>query len=163
MIRFARARFAPALVLLAVVGCAGNVADGTGTSEGAATVSPGGDARAQAIAAGNYDGRMHGEWNGTLAITNASPEAFDFEFEISPDLDVAPIGRLGGTARLQHGLYRYEDGGCTIDFEHVTEEPGAQRGDLFVNASTSCGVMLGIDGHSTRSTALDITATWRRW
>jgi hypothetical protein len=152
---------ASALLLFVLVGCTGSVADGTGTSEGAATIAPAADARAQIIA-GNYDGHMHGEWYGSLAIKNAAPEKFDFEFEISPDLDVAPIGRLGGTAKLQAGHYRYDDGSCTIDFQHVADEPGAQRGDLFVNASISCGVMLGIDGHSTSSTALDFTATWHR-
>jgi hypothetical protein len=148
----------PALFLVVLAGCAGSVADPTGTSEGAATA----DAPAQATIAGNYDGHMHGQWDGSLAITNVSASSFDFELEISPDLDIAPIGRLGGTARLQGGNYRYADGSCTIDFERVTDPRGAQRGDLFVNASISCAIMLGLDGHTTSSTALDFTATWRR-
>jgi hypothetical protein len=127
-----------------------------------ATVAPAADARAPAIIAGSYDGHMNGEWDGSLAIKSVSPEKFDFEFEISPDLDIAPIGRLGGTAKLQDGHYRYDDGSCTIDFQRVTDEPGAQRGDLFVDANTACGLMLGIDGHATSSTALDFTATWHR-
>jgi hypothetical protein len=162
MLRVASARSAPALLLFVLAGCAGTAADGTGTSEGAATIAPAAAAPAQASPAGNYDGHMHGEWDGSLVIKEASPESFAFEFEISPDLDVAPIGRLGGTAKLQAGHYRYDDGSCTIDFARVTDEPGAQRGDVFVNASISCGVMLGIDGHGTSSTALDFTATWHR-
>lgn len=101
-------------------------------------------------------------WDGALAIAKASTEKLDFELEISPDLDVAPIGRLRGTAKLRDGRYRYDDGSCTIDFEHVADKAGAQRGDLFVNASIACGIMLGIDGHATSSTAFDLTATWRR-
>ena len=159
MLRFALARSAPALVLFVLVGCAGSPDDGAGTSEAAETVAP---AAEPSVVAGNYGGRMHGEWDGSLTIKNASPEKFDFVFEISPDLDVAPIGRLGGTATLRDGHFRYDDGSCTIDFQHVTDAPGAARGDLFVNASIACGVMLGLDGHSTSSTALDFTATWRR-
>ncbi len=155
----------PALLLfigLVLAGCAGNATDdGTGTTEGAATISPSAAVDAPRPLAGNYDGHMRG-WDGSLAITNASAEKLDFEFEISPDLDVAPIGRLGGTATLAHGNYHYGDGSCTIDFERVTAEPGAKRGDLFVNASISCAIMLGIDDHTTSSTALDFTATWHR-
>ena len=144
-----------ALLVLVLAGCAPSVADETGTSEGAATAVP-------LQFAGNYDGHMRG-WNGSLAIRNASSEKVDFEFEISPDLDIAPIGRLGGTATLVDGRYRYDDGSCTLDLEHVSDGPGAQRGDLFVTASIACGLMLGIDGHSTSSTAFDLTSTWRRW
>lgn len=162
MLRFA-ARSVPALLLLVLVGCAGSAADGTGTTEGAATIAPAADARTPASLAGNYGGRMGGEWDGSLSITNASPEKFDFAFEISPDReDVARFGRLGGTATLQNGSYHYEDGRCTIDFERVTTEPGARRGDLFLNASIPCGLYLEMEGHSTYSTAFDLTATWLR-
>jgi len=159
MVRFALARLAPAFAVLVLAGCAGNAVDGTGTSEGAATVAPA--TPAKTTLAGRYGGEGHGEWDGALTITNASSETFDFEFEISPVIDVAPIGRLGGTAKLQDGHYRYADGSCIIDFKAATGDPDSEPGDLWVDAGLSCGVMLGIDGHTTRSTALDISARWR--
>ena len=144
-------------------GCASPTTDGTGTSEGASTAPAAADAHAQAILAGSYGGHMVGEWDGSLTITSVAPEKLDFEFEISPDLDVAPEGRLGGTATLaEGGHYRYVEGSCTLDFSRVTDGTGAPRGDLFINASLACGVMLGIDDASGRSTAFDLTATWRR-
>lgn len=49
-----------------------------------------------------------------------------------------------------------------VDFAKVTDGPGAQRGDLFVTANESCGLLLSIEDHETRATAFDLTATWRR-
>ena len=164
MLRFALPRLAPALLIFVVAGCAGSVADGTGTSEGASTIAPAPSAPAQPTIAGAYNGHMYGEWDGALTITNASAQTFDFEFEISPDEDIAPIGRIGGTAKINDsGHYGYADGDCTIDFERVADATAAQRGDLLVNADISCGVLLAIDGHTTRSTALDFTVTWHRY
>jgi hypothetical protein len=165
MVRFASARWAAALLLFVLAGCSASADDGAGTSEGAATVAPDADAHAQASLAGNYNGHMTGSWDGALAITNASPERFDFGFEISPDdLDVAPVGHLDGTALLQSaGHYRYVDGDCTIDFQQLTDRPGARPGDLAVTANLTCAVSLAIDGHLTSSTALDFTATWHRY
>lgn len=166
MSRIVSARLAPALlavVLVALVGCAGSVTDGAGTSEAASTAVPAADPRGPAITAGNYDGHQGGLWDGSLAITNASPEGFDFEFDISPDRSIARGGQVAGRAKLKDGNYRYDDGSCTIDFDHVTDARGAQHGDLFVNASLSCAIDLDIDGHTTGATALDFTSTWVRW
>jgi len=163
MLRFALRRLGPALLLFVVAGCTGSVVDGTGTSEGASTVAPGASAPAQATIAGYYDGHGSNEWDGSLEIKNASAETFDFDFEISPDLDIAPVGRLGGTAKIQdNGHYVYKDDECTIDFERVADATASRRGDLFVNADIACALDLGIDGHDTSSTALDFTATWHR-
>jgi hypothetical protein len=169
MASFALPRLGSALLLLAsfaVAGCTGGDADGTGTSEGASTIAPAANApaAAQPALAGHYGASMYGDWDGALTITNASTGGFDFEFEISPDIDVAPVGRVGGKATIKDdGHYAFADGDCTIDFQRVADAPGVRPGDLFVNADISCGVMLAIDGHSTRSTALDFTATWHRY
>lgn len=162
MVRFALARWAPALAVVVLAGCAGSAVDGTGTSEGASTVAP--TAPAHATLAGDYGGDGHGEWDGSLAITNASSDSFDFEFEISPAReDIGRIGRLGGTAMREDGHYRYADGGCILDFKEAANDPGSVPGDLLVDAGLTCGIWLGIDGHTTGSTAFDLSATWRRY
>lgn len=160
MIRFAHASSAAALAFL-LAGCAGSAAEDVGTSEGASSDGST-TTSAEPGLGGLYSGHMRG-WDGSLSITNATPESLAFDFDISPDdLDAAPIGRLTGTATRVDRGYRYEDGRCVVVFEPVKDEPGATRGDLFVDAALPCALLLGLDGHSTVATALDFTATWRR-
>lgn len=155
MIASARAT-AAALFLSLLAGCAGSGSDEAGTSAGAAT------GPTERGIAGYYSGHMRG-WDGSLSITNATPESVAFDFDISPDdVSSAPIGRLTGTATRTERGYEYVDDRCTVVFEPVTDGPSGARGDVFVDAALQCAINLGLDGHSTVATALDFTATWRR-
>lgn len=167
MIGFARALPAVSFAIL-LAGCAGSASEDVGTGSGAATDGTATDGTTptptstDTSVGGLYSGHMRG-WDGSLAITSVTPDSLAFDFDISPDdLDTAPIGRLAGTAVRVEGGYRYVDGRCTVDFEPVKDGPGAARGDLFVDASLTCAILLGLDGHTTVATALDFTATWRR-
>jgi hypothetical protein len=156
-----------ALLLFVLVGCSAGAEDGTGSTEGAATVAPAAaaDAHAPATLDGKYNAHMTNQWDGYLEITKASPETFDFGFAIAADdVDLAPIGRLDGTAKRESaGHYRFVDGDCTIDFQELTGQPGTQPGDLAINATIACAVDLAIEDHYTSSTALDFTETWHRY
>src|SRR4051812_30022875 len=107
MLRLALALSLLSLVLSAfvlLVGCAAPApADETGSSVGASSAIV-------ASFAGHYDGHSPGAWNGSLRIKDKNTWQVDFQLVISPDVDVAPIGRLEATASLAGDTYTYEDG-----------------------------------------------------
>lgn len=135
------------VVAALLVGCASNAAvdDDAATSDGAST-------SAVAIAAGTYDGHMP-DWDGTLTLSNPTDAAIDFDFEVSPNEDVAPIGTLTGTAKRTSDGFAFDDGSCQLSIR-----PEGANLDIIANAA--CGLNLGIDGHDTSQTAFDLSSTW---